>query len=129
MNTYIIIWKLKLFLIVSLFAIEVELILLNKVTCELMWIHNIIQSIFALNEIPPSTIHCNNNLVIAIAKSNYITDQNKHIKLKYFHIRHLVDKKFIVVTKIPTDWQVANIFTKAFVNLKFTKLCESLGVF
>jgi hypothetical protein len=108
---------------------EAKLILLNKAACELMWIRNIIQSIFVLNEISPNTIHCNNNSVIIIAEGNCITDRNKHIRPKYFHIRHLVNKKFIVVIKVPTDRQVADIFMKVFVNPKFTELCESLSVF
>jgi hypothetical protein len=110
-------------------TIEAELISLNKAACKLMWIHDIIQSIFALNEIPPSTIYYDNNPIITIAEGNRITDQNKHIRPKYFHIRYLVDKKFIVVTKVLTDRQVIDIFIKTLANPKFTKLCESLGVF
>jgi hypothetical protein len=106
---------LKLFPTVPLSAIEAKLISLNKVACELMWIRNIIQSIFALNEIPSSTIYYDNNSVITIAKGNCITDRNKHIRAKYFHIRYLVDKKFIVVTKVPTDRQMVDIFTKTLV--------------
>jgi hypothetical protein len=82
---------------------EAELISLNKAMCELMWIRNIIQSIFALNEILPSMIHYNNNPAITIVEGNYITDRNKHIRPKYFHICHFVNKKFIVVTKVSTN--------------------------
>jgi hypothetical protein len=129
MNTYIIIWKSKLPPIVPLSAMKAELISLNKSECELMSIRDIIQFIFGLNEIPSSKIHCDDNPAIAIAEGSRITDRNKHIRPKYFHICHLVNKKFFVIIKVPTDRQVTIIFMKALANPKFTELCESLSVF
>jgi hypothetical protein len=55
-------------------TMEAELILLNKVECELMLICNIIQFIFKLNKILLSKIHCNNNFVIVIVEDNFFTN-------------------------------------------------------
>ena len=54
--------------------------------------------------------------------------RSKHIELHMHFIRKLIHDHVLEVQYCPTDDQVADIFTKALTEAKFTKLRYMLGV-
>ena len=52
---------------------------------------------------------------------------NKHIKLHMHFIRKISHDQVIEVLFFPTEYQVANIFTKSLTEVKFSNLRSMLG--
>ncbi len=76
----------------------------------------------------PITVYCDNNPMIQSCMSPRVTDQNKHIKPKYFYMAQLAQRQKVILKKVPTEDQVADIFTKALGNPQFARLRSLLGV-
>ena len=55
-------------------------------------------------------------------------DRSKHIEIKYHFIRDKVQKGAIQLQYIPTDEQLADIFTKPLEKGKFVPFRDKLGV-
>ena len=64
-------------------------------------------------------INCDNQGAIALAKDNKFHSRTKHIDIRYHYIRKSVENKKISVSYIPTQDNVADIFTKALPRPKF----------
>ena len=63
-----------------------------------------------------------------LAKDLVLHQRSKHIELHMHFIRNLVHNHVLEVLFFPTDDQVANIFTKFLIEVKFFKLQSMLGV-
>ena len=66
--------------------------------------------------------------MIALAKDNKFHLQTKHIDLQFHFIREAVEDNKILITYIPTEENIADIFTKALARPKFEGFIERLGL-
>ena len=73
-------------------------------------------------------INCDNQGAIALAKDNKYHSRTKHIDLWYHFIREAVENGKFLVTYIPTDENLSDIFTKALARLKFEVFVAKLGL-
>ena len=55
-------------------------------------------------------------------------DKSKHIEIRYFYIRDMVQKGAIKLKYVGTDEQVVDILTKPLSRKKFEYFCDKLGV-
>ena len=76
----------------------------------------------------PVTIHEDNQAAIAMSKNFMVKDRSKHIATRHYFIREQVADGTISVIHIPTEDQLADIFTKALVKIIFERLRERLGM-
>ena len=76
----------------------------------------------------PLRLNCNNQGAIALAKDNKFHSRTKHIDLQFHFIREAVEDNKLSVTYIPTEENMANIFTKALARPKFEGFVERLGL-
>ena len=74
------------------------------------------------------SINCNNQGAIALLKDNKYHAWTKHIDICYHFICKAVKDGKIQVEYIPTDNNVADIFTKPLVKTKFRHFIELLGL-
>ncbi|GKB89450.1 retrovirus-related pol polyprotein from transposon TNT 1-94 [Tanacetum coccineum] len=65
---------------------------------------------FAFNKIP---LYCDNNSVIALCCNNVQHSGSKHIDIRHHFIREQVEKGVVELYFMTTDYQLADIFTKA----------------
>ena len=126
-NHYPISWRSKLSSTTALSTMEAELIALHSVAKEMAWTRMVLSEISSL-DLPPSIIHCDNNPVVQLTKGLRVTERNKHIRPKYFYVFDLIKDHEVVVLKIGTDDQLADILTKSIANPQFSKLRFSLHV-
>jgi hypothetical protein len=61
----------------------------------------------------PSIIHCDNQSAINMAQNYSEHDRSKHIRIKYDYIKDEIDNKYIHLSWISSNNQLADIFTKA----------------
>ncbi|GJS94424.1 retrovirus-related pol polyprotein from transposon TNT 1-94 [Tanacetum coccineum] len=71
-------------------------------------------------------IFCNNTSVIAILNNPVLHSRTKHIDIRYHFIRDRILKGDIELHFVPTDLQLADIFTKPLAEPSFTRLVAEL---
>jgi hypothetical protein len=76
----------------------------------------------------PLNINCDNQGAIVLAKDNKFHARTKHIDICYHFIRKAVEDGKISVKYIPTDDNMADIFTKPLSKSKFHRFVELLGL-
>ena len=74
------------------------------------------------------TLYCDNISAINISKNPVQHSKTKHIDIRRHFIRELVEDKKIILEYIPTEKQLADIFTKALDATRFESLRSSLGL-
>jgi hypothetical protein len=50
--------------------------------------------------------------------------KTKHINVQYFYAKELMDKKELIITKLPTEKMIADILTKPMVGAQFNQMVE-----
>ena len=92
-----------------------------------MWLRQILSEFF-LHQQHPTTLWCNNQSAIKLCKDPVQHQHMKHIELHIHFIINLIHDCVPEVQYYPTNDQVADIFTKALTEAKFTQLRCMLGV-
>ncbi|GJR91733.1 retrovirus-related pol polyprotein from transposon TNT 1-94 [Tanacetum coccineum] len=73
-------------------------------------------------------IFCDNTSAIAISNNPVLHFRTKHIDIGYHFIRDHILKGDIELHFVPTDLQLADIFTKPLAEASFTRLVAELGM-
>eukprot|EP00253_Pinus_taeda_P035611 PITA_35611 len=120
-------WPCKKQASISLSSAEAEYRGAVEASKEALWIRRIVSE-FGFEQQHPSTLWCDNQSVIQLCKDPVQHQRNKHIELHMHFIRKLIHDHVLEVQYCSTDDQVAEIFTKALTEAKFTKLRYMLGV-
>ncbi|VVA20032.1 PREDICTED: Retrovirus-related Pol poly from transposon [Prunus dulcis] len=76
----------------------------------------------------PTTIYCDNNSVIALAKNPIFHGMTKHIHVKFHYICDFLNDKVVEVQYCPIGEQIAHIFTKGPKTYVFMKLKKMMGM-
>ncbi|KAJ9557340.1 hypothetical protein OSB04_011954 [Centaurea solstitialis] len=91
----------------------------NEAAKEATWLKNFIGNLGVVPSISePIEILCDNEGAIALTKEPKEHGKSKHIERKYHFVRHKVEEKQIVVSRIPTEENPAEPFTKALTQPK-----------
>ncbi|GKC03058.1 hypothetical protein Tco_0994668 [Tanacetum coccineum] len=80
---------------------------------------------FSFNKIP---LYCDNRNAIAFCYNNVQHSQSKHIDIRHHFIREKVEKGVVGLYFMTTDYQLADIFTKALPRERFEFLLLRLGI-
>ena len=75
-----------------------------------------------------TTIYCDNPSNIQLAKNPVFHNLTKHIEVHYHFVREHVLSGEVELVYVPTDQQVADIFTKPLGLDKLRKFSSALGV-
>ncbi|GKF66837.1 hypothetical protein Tco_0193354 [Tanacetum coccineum] len=73
-------------------------------------------------------IFCDNTSIIAISNNPILHSRTKHIDIRYHFIKDHIFKGDIQLHIIPTEYQLADIFTKPLDEPTFTRLKAKLGM-
>ena len=97
---------------------EAEFIATYSACCEVIWIQKLILGIFDM-EVDTTVIFCDNQSYINMTENPTFHDKSKHIEIRYFYIRDMVQKRAIKIQYVSTDEQVADVLTKPLSRVKF----------
>ena len=95
---------------------------------EVMWIQNFWMEISRKSIINPTLLKADNQGAIELLNNNKFHAHTKHIDVRYHFIREVINNKFLDIQYVPTDKNIADIFTKALTRLLFEKFRGMLGL-
>eukprot|EP00253_Pinus_taeda_P014603 PITA_14603 len=120
-------WACKKQAAISLSSAEAEYRGAVEASKEALWLRQILSE-FGFEQQHPTTLWCDNQSAIQLCKDPVQHQRSKHIELHMHFIRNLIHDHVLEAQYCSTDDQVADIFTKALTEAKFTKLRCMLGV-
>nr|KYP54938.1 Copia protein [Cajanus cajan] len=65
---------------------------------------------------------------MSIAHNPVQHDRTKHIEIDRHFIKDNLDRDFVITTRVPTEFQIADIFTKGLPQGIFQDLVSKLGM-
>jgi hypothetical protein len=120
-------WSSKKQDLITLSTTEAEYIAGTHATKEAVWLRNFLAEIRNLLK-GPTVLRIDNRSAISLAKDNKFHARTKHIDIRYHYIRECVEAGLITPHQVPTEDNVANVFTKALPRPKFEFFRHLLGV-
>ncbi|GJS99320.1 putative ribonuclease H-like domain-containing protein [Tanacetum coccineum] len=122
----LILWQCKKQTIVATSTTETEYVAAASCYGQVLWIQNQMMD-YGFNFLN-TKIHIDNESTICIVKNPVYHSKTKHIEIRHHFIRDSYEKKLIRVEKIHTDFNVADLLTKAFDGPRFNFLVVNIGM-
>ncbi|GJZ64927.1 hypothetical protein Tco_0621623 [Tanacetum coccineum] len=105
---------------------KAEYIAMSRRSAQILWMRSQLTDYgFAFNNIP---LYCDNKSAIALCCNNVQHSRSKHIDMRHHFIREQVENGVVELYFVTTDYQLANIFTKASPREWFEFLLLQLGM-
>lgn len=119
-------WASKKQRTVATSTVEAEYIAFQLAAQQSIWLQKLLHEM--VGRVGPITIKCDSTGCIANLKNTITSAYTKHIATRYHVSREWVANMHIVPEYIPTDENVADVFTKPLVHVKFSKFRDGLGM-
>ncbi|KAM0002129.1 putative RNA-directed DNA polymerase [Helianthus debilis subsp. tardiflorus] len=118
-------WSAKKQPTVSRSSCESEYRAMANTAAELVWITHLLRELHALPPTRP-TLLCDNKSALFMTQNPVSHKRAKHIDLDYHFIRELVNSGKLYTKFVPTNLQVADIFTKSLPRAQFVVFRDML---
>ncbi|GJX19517.1 retrovirus-related pol polyprotein from transposon TNT 1-94 [Tanacetum coccineum] len=119
-------WSAKKQQSVAMSSVEAEYVAAAECCANILWMKSQLTDNDIIYEKVP--IFCDNTSAIAISNNPVLHSRTKHIDIRYHFIRDHVLKGDIELHFIPTQYQLADIFTKPLDEPTFKRLIVELGM-
>ncbi|GKB21831.1 hypothetical protein Tco_0855754 [Tanacetum coccineum] len=103
-------WKATLQHVVALSTTEAEYMALTEAIKESIWLKGLLIELGV--NLMSVVVNCDNQSAIHISRNAMFHERTKHINVRYYFIREIVESKEIGVAKIGTKDNAADTFTK-----------------
>ena len=120
-------WMSKLQEIVTLSTTEAEFVSAVKAAQQILWLRNLLFE-FGFNFEAPSTLHVDNQSAISVAKNPEHHGRMKHLDLRFFWLREVVQNKLIALKHVGTADMPADILTKALGRVQVEECRKMMGL-
>ncbi|GJV47918.1 retrovirus-related pol polyprotein from transposon TNT 1-94 [Tanacetum coccineum] len=120
-------WSFKRQKSAAISSTEAEYIALSACCAQVLWMRSQLTDYgFGFNKIP---MYCDNKSVIALCCNNVQHSRSKHIDIRFHFIKEHVENGVTELYFINTEYQLADIFTKALGRERIKFLINKLGAF
>ncbi|KAL0553858.1 hypothetical protein IC582_007762 [Cucumis melo] len=110
-------------------TMEAEYVAACEAAKEAVWLRKFLHDLEVVpNMNLPITLYCDNSGAVANSKEPRSHKRGKHIERKYHLIREIVQRGDVIVTKIASEHNIADPFTKTLTAKVFEGHLESLGL-
>ncbi|GJT41679.1 putative ribonuclease H-like domain-containing protein [Tanacetum coccineum] len=105
---------------------EAEYIAMSGCCAQILWMRSQLKDYgFDFNKIP---LYCDNKSAIALCCNNVQHSRSKHIDIRHHFIREQVENRVVELYFVETNYQLADILTKALPRERFEFLLLRLGM-
>ena len=119
-------WSSKRQMSTSISSTEAEYIAMSSCCAQILWMKSQLSDYgFDYNKIP---MYCDNKSAIALCCNNVQHSRSKHIDIRHHFIREQVEKGIVELYFVRTEFQLADIFTKALPRERFEFILPRLGM-
>nr|GEX98130.1 hypothetical protein [Tanacetum cinerariifolium] len=110
----------------SMSSAEVEYVSLSAWCAQVLWLRNQLTDYgFHFDKIP---MYCDSKAAIAISCNPVQHSRTKHIDVRYHFIKEMVEKGIVELFFVGTEYQLADLFTKALSEDRFKYLIRRIGM-
>ncbi|KAJ0577131.1 putative RNA-directed DNA polymerase [Helianthus annuus] len=95
--------------------------------CEVMWILNVLKELNIECKLPVK-LFCDSQSAISIAFNPVFHERTKHFELDLHFLREKITTGVVILEKIASENQLADLFTKGLNGFQHETLCEKLGM-
>lgn len=121
-------WRSKKQKVVATSSCEAEYVASFSATKECIWLSRLFAEILGKSNIPPVTVHIDNQGAIDTAKGSAINHRNKHIDIRYHFVRDAVRDLQINLKYCPREFQVADMLTKPLLRVAHQRTSKMMGL-
>ncbi|MCO5557888.1 hypothetical protein L7F22_011460 [Adiantum nelumboides] len=75
-----------------------------------------------------NTIDTDSQSALAVARNPFFHARMKHIEMHFHYVKEGISARAISLAYVPTQDNLANLFTKALSREKFEAFCKALGL-
>ncbi|GJS17341.1 retrotransposon protein, putative, ty1-copia subclass [Tanacetum coccineum] len=119
-------WSSKRQKSAAISSTEAEYIALSGCCAQILWMRSQLTDYgFGFNKIP---MYCDNKSAIALCCNNVQHSRSKHIDIRFHFIKEHVENEVIELYFVNTEYQLADIFTKALGRKRIEFLINKLGM-
>jgi hypothetical protein len=119
-------WLLKKQDCTALSTAEAEYVSLSACCAQVLWMRTQLTDYgFTFDRIP---MCCDSKSAIAISCNTVQHSKTKHIKVRYHFIKEHVEEGTVELFFVKTDYQLADLFTKALPKERFDYLVRRIGM-
>jgi len=126
-NGVLVSWKSKAQQCVTLSSTEAEYVAMSLCVMEMEFIRQIVESMDFEVKLPMRSF-VDNTGALELAKNYSTSGRTKHIDVRFHFVREMIDQGLLEIAFVPTDKNVADIFTKNLSMEKFEFHSGNLGV-
>ncbi|RVX14578.1 Retrovirus-related Pol polyprotein from transposon RE1 [Vitis vinifera] len=120
-------WRSKKQNVVARSSVEAEFRVVAHGICEIMWIRRLLEEL-KMTSSSPMKLYCDNKAAISVAHNLVLHDRTKHVEVDKHFIKEKIDNGLVCMTYIPTEEQVADVFTKGLHKRQFDFLVGKLAM-
>ncbi|XP_021623921.1 uncharacterized mitochondrial protein AtMg00810-like [Manihot esculenta] len=120
-------WKTKKQTTVSKSSAEAEYRAMANTVCELLWISYVLHNLQVAIQLP-IPLHCDTKAAMHIAANPVFHERTKHIEIDCHLFQDQLQQGFILPSHLPTQEQLADIFTKALPTSRHDSLTRKLNL-
>ena len=120
-------WRSTLQSTVALSSTEAEYMAAAEAVKEAIWLRNLVQEL-GLQQEDNSVVFCDNQSAIHLVKNQAYHERTKHIDVRYHFIRDAVAERNMMVKKIGTADNPADMLTKSIPANKFKHCLNLIGM-
>ena len=113
--------------VVARSSVEAEFKVVAHGVCEIMWIRILLEELKTTGS-SPMKLYCDNKTAISVAHNLVFHDRIKHVEVDKHLIKEKIDNRLVCMTYIPTEKQVADVFTKGPHKRQFDFLVGKLAM-
>ncbi|GJZ61926.1 hypothetical protein Tco_0618063 [Tanacetum coccineum] len=119
-------WSSKRQKSAAISSTEAEYIALSGYCAQVLWMRSQVTDYgLGFNKIP---MYCDNKSAIALCCNNVQHSRSKHIDIRYHFIKEKVENGVVELYFVNTEYQLADIFTKALCRERIEFLIDKLGM-
>ena len=94
---------------------EVEFIAITEACKEELWLKKFLQELCLKQE--KYVLYCDSQSAIHLSKNSTFHSRSKHIDVRYYWIRDVLDSKLLQLEKDHTDDNISDMLTKPLLNI------------